>query len=80
MPRKNAARYLTPDSIGAKPDDSQLLTSIFSSGIVQVGGKARKWYKYSSYIATFTCVSAEKWRRRFNQLLNESVKIKQNTS
>ena len=71
MPPKNAARYPKPDSIAAHPCASQLLTSIVSSGIVQPGGKARKWYKHPSYIIAFSPVSAEKFRKRFVQLLNE---------
>ena len=71
MPPKNAARYPKPDSIAANPDASRLLTSIVSSGIVQPGDKARKWYKHLSYITASSPVSAEKFRKRFMQLLDE---------
>ena len=74
MPPKNAARYPKPDSIAANPDASSLLTSIVPSGIVQPGDKARKWYKYPSYVCAFAPVSAEKLRKRFQALLNAKYK------
>ena len=80
MPLKYAARYPKPDSIAANPNASRLLTSIVSSGIVQPGDDARKWYSYLSHITPFSPVSAQNLGSDLCNYSMRRMEIKQNLS
>ena len=78
MPPKNAARYTKPDSRAANPDASRLLNSIVSSGIVQLGDKARKWDKHPSYITDLSLYLLKKLVSDLCISSIRSMEIKQN--